>query len=188
MNRILLVALLMVSLSVFSCKSTENAETTTKESAVKANSVQKKSVDVNSLTTGKAEEMQWFSLNEVEEKVSEEPKKILVDVYTKWCGPCKMMDRNTFTNKDVQAMVNEKFYPVKFDAEGANEINFMGKTYGNPNHDPNRRGRNSQHELSRFFAVRGYPTLVVMDENFNILQKIVGYKTPEQLLKELQTI
>ena len=99
-----------------------------------------------------------------------------------------MMDRNTFTNSEVQAAINEKFYPVKFDAEGADDINFRGQTYSNPNHVAGKRGRNSPHQLGKFFSVRGYPTLVVLDENFNILHKIVGYKQPQQLLDEMNAI
>ncbi len=133
-------------------------------------------------------EMEWHGMGDVEKLVADSPKKIIVDVYTQWCGPCKMMDRNTFSDETVQKAINDKFYPVKFDAEGANEIVFKGQTYANPNHDPNKRGRNSPHQLSKFFSVRGYPTLVVLDENFTILHKIVGYKTPDKLLAEINAI
>ncbi|MDA9773881.1 thioredoxin fold domain-containing protein [Saprospiraceae bacterium] len=133
--------------------------------------------------------MSWHSMSDVESLVKNEKKMVLVDVYTKWCGPCKMMDARTFTDASVQAAIDEKFYPVKFDAEGAGEINFKGKTWANPKHDPHKtRGRNSRHELADFFKVPGYPTLVVMDDNFNIIKKIVGYKTPDALNEILATI
>jgi thioredoxin-related protein len=113
------------------------------------------------------------------------PKKILVDVYTKWCGPCKMMDKNTFTDAMIIKQVSKNFHAVKFNAEDPNPITFQGKEYKNPNYKPNARGRNATHQLSRFFEVPGYPTLVVMDENMKILGQIVGYKRPEQLSAEL---
>ena len=42
------------------------------------------------------------------------PKKIIIDMYTTWCGPCRMLDRNTFSNKSLAEYVNNNFYAVKF--------------------------------------------------------------------------
>lgn len=132
------------------------------------------------------EEIPWVSLSEVEGLVKKKPKKILVDVYTPWCGPCKMMDRNTFTDSEIINQVGKNFYAVKFNAEGPDNVKFQGKEYGNPNYDPARsRTRNARHQLSSFFNVGGYPCLVILDENMRIVDKILGYKTPTQLGPEL---
>lgn len=132
-------------------------------------------------------EMPWVSIDKVEDLVEKKSKKILVDVYTPWCGPCKMMDRNTFTDPEVMNIVGKNFYPVKFNAEGPDVYNFKGKEYSNPGYDPAKaKRRNGKHQLANFFAVRGYPTLVVMDENMQIIEKITGYKTPEQLIPLLE--
>jgi len=131
-------------------------------------------------------EIPWVSMSDVEGLVKKNPKKILVDVYTPWCGPCKMMDRNTFTDPDIINQVGKNFYAVKFNAEGPDNVKFMGKDYGNPNYDPARsRTRNARHQLSSFFNVGGYPCLVILDENMRIVDKILGYKTPTQLSPEL---
>ena len=45
-----------------------------------------------------AQKINWVSFNEALELQKETPKKIIMDVYTNWCGPCKMLDRNTFQN------------------------------------------------------------------------------------------
>ncbi|NND95171.1 MAG: DUF255 domain-containing protein, partial [Flavobacteriales bacterium] len=71
----------------------------------------------------------WITIEEAQEKVKEEPRKILMDVYTKWCGPCKMMMANTFTNADVISYINENYYAVKFDAESPDAISFKGVEY-----------------------------------------------------------
>lgn len=145
-----------------------------------------KPMSTTPITTETAE-MPWVDLGNVESMVAKSPKKVLVDVYTSWCGPCKMMDRNTFSNKDIVDIVDKSFYPVKFNAEGGDPIKFKGKTHKNPKYDPAKaKRRNSRHELASFFNVRGYPTLVVLNEKMEIVDKIVGYKTPQQLRVALQ--
>lgn len=128
-----------------------------------------------------AQEINWMSLEKAVEAQKTNPKKIFIDAYTIWCGPCKMLDKNTFGNKDVAKYVNENYYPVKFNAEGGETINFQGKTYKNPGFNPNTSGRNSAHELSSYFGVRAYPTMLFLDENATLLTPITGYQTPRQL-------
>ena len=184
---------LSISLLVFSCKSetppkvgTEAEATQLKEQIVQAPKPIAQASTDNHSSTGN---LSWSSMNDVEGLVKKDKKKVIVDVYTKWCGPCKLMDARTFTDPAVQAAINKDFHAVKFDAEGPDAINFKGKTWENKKFNPTRtKGRNAAHDLTSFFAVRGYPTLVVLDENFNIIKKIVGYKTPEQLLAEIATI
>jgi len=134
-----------------------------------------------------AEKLHWLTIEEAQTLNKHEPKDMIVDVYTQWCGPCKMMDRMTFSDPNVIKTVHENYYAVKFDAESSESIKFGDKEYGNPNHNPNtpKNRRNSPHEFSKFLAVRGYPSLVVIDPNLNIKKSIVGFKQPADLLKEL---
>lgn len=128
-----------------------------------------------------AQEINWMTMNEALAAQKEEPKKIFLDAYTDWCGPCKMLDRNTFQNEDVAEYINEHFYAVKFNAEGTESIDYEGFTYTNPNYIPNKRGRNSQHQFAEFLKVRAYPTMVFFDEKGEVITPIMGYKTPKQL-------
>src|SRR5690606_25444757 len=127
------------------------------------------------------ETIKWMTFNEALELQKKKPKKIFMDVYTDWCGPCKMLDRNTFQNEDVAKYVNENFYAVKFNAEGTEKIDYKDFTYTNPGYVPNKRGRNSQHQFTQQLSVRGYPTLVFFDEKGDVITPVVGYKTPKQL-------
>ena len=128
-----------------------------------------------------AQEIQWMSMNEALEAQKKEPKKIFMDAFTTWCGPCKMLDKNTFSNNDVARYINENYYAVKFNAEGDEVINYKEYTFENPNYDPNRKGRNSQHSFATALKITGYPTLVFFDEKGNLINPIKGYRTPRQL-------
>lgn len=133
------------------------------------------------------EKVHWLTIEEAQMLNKRAPKKMIVDVYTQWCGPCKMMDRMTFSDPKVIEKVHTDYYAVKFDAESPGEIKFGEKAFANPNHDPSRpkNKRNSPHEFSRFLKVRGYPSLVVINPDLKIEKSIVGFKQPAQLLAEL---
>ena len=46
-----------------------------------------------------AQEINWMSMNEALNAQKKNPKKIFIDVYTVWCGPCRMLSEKTFKNK-----------------------------------------------------------------------------------------
>lgn len=128
-----------------------------------------------------SQEINWMSMNEALEAQKKEPKKIFMDVYTTWCGPCKMLDKNTFSDKEVVEYVNENYYAVKFNAEGNEEIRYSDFVYTNPNYDANRKGRNSQHLFAHALKVTAYPTVVFFKDNGDLIQAVPGYRTPQQL-------
>lgn len=127
------------------------------------------------------EKIQWMTMNEALEAQEAAPKKIFMDVYTNWCGPCKLMDRNTFSDQKVIAFINENYYPVKFNAEGTEEITYQDFTYTNPNYQPDRKGRNAVHFFADALRLRGYPSLVFFTEEGTLIQAVPGYKTPQEL-------
>ncbi len=125
--------------------------------------------------------IKWVTMNQALEAQKTTPKKIIMDVYTDWCGPCKMMDRNTFTNKDVIKFINDNYYAVKFNAEGTEEITYQDFTYTNPNYQEGRKGRNATHFFADALRLQGYPSIVFFEEDGTLIQPVVGYKTPSQL-------
>lgn len=129
-----------------------------------------------------AQEIKWMTMNEALQAQKKNPKKIFVDVYTHWCGPCKMLDKNTFANKDLVKYVNDKFYAVKFNAEGNEKVTYKEHTYSNPDYDPNKATtRNSVHEFTMALGVRAYPTMIIFDEKGDLLFPITGYYSASQL-------
>ena len=70
---------------------------------------------------------------------------------------------------------------VKFDGEGTEAITYKDFTYTNPNHQPERKGRNSQHFFADALRINAYPSLVFFDETGELIQALPGYKTAQEL-------
>lgn len=135
-----------------------------------------------------AQEINWISMSEALAAQKENPKKIFMDVYTDWCGPCKALDKNTFHNADVVKYVNENFYAVKFNAEGNEEFEYKGHTFTNPGYKEGKRGRNSQHIFANSLKISGYPSMVFFDEEANMIFPVTGYYKPTELEVYLKVV
>ncbi len=131
------------------------------------------------LSNGNSQEINWLTWEEVAEKMHEEPRKVLVDVYTEWCGYCKKMDKSTFLDSTLISYINDNYYAIRFDAESKSSIFLHGTEYNYVN-----KGKNGYHELAAVI-LRGrlkYPTLVFMDSNLEVIQPIPGYRDATTLL------
>jgi len=124
----------------------------------------------------KAETINWMTIEEAEAAVEKEPRKVIIDVYTDWCGWCKRMDKSTFQNAGLAQYVNEHFYAVKLDGEEKDSITFRGKKYGFVS-----QGRRGYHMLPATLmnGRMSYPTIVYLDEELNLIQPVPGYQGPE---------
>ncbi|MDO5977826.1 thioredoxin family protein [Flavivirga spongiicola] len=80
-----------------------------------------------------------------------ENKPIFVDAYTTWCGPCKVMDREVFTDKEVATFFNENFISVKMDMEKGEGI-----------------------QLKLDWDIKAYPTLLYFNTKGKIIHRVVG--------------
>ncbi len=122
----------------------------------------------------------WISFEQAVFLNDMKPKKIFIDVYTDWCGWCKRMDAGTFKDSLVAAYISNNYYAVKFDAETKDTIRFRGKEFVfKPEYKAN------EFAVSLLSGKMGYPSFIVMDENYAILQPLSGYQTPEELLPVL---
>ena len=71
-----------------------------------------------------------------QEKMKKEPRPILLDFYTDWCGWCKQMMKTTYADVNLASYINTYFYPAKFNAESKDTIEYLGKKYGPMSMDP----------------------------------------------------
>ncbi|MBD8489428.1 thioredoxin fold domain-containing protein [Echinicola sp. CAU 1574] len=117
--------------------------------------------------------IQWLSFDEATAMNQENPKMLIIDVYTDWCGWCKKMDKETFTDEGVIKYINENFYAVKLDAENSKKkFEFKGKEY-------------TEKSMSRAMRVSSYPNFVIMDAAMENITQLPGYREPEVFLKDL---
>jgi thioredoxin-related protein len=134
----------------------------------------------------KSVSLNWLTVNEVSDLARQgEGKKVLIDVYTDWCHWCKVMDKNTFSDPKVIEFLSEHYHVVKFNAETRDPVSFKGKIY-----EWQEIGRNGCNSLA-MELLQGrlsYPSIVYLDKTLNIKGISPGYKTPDQLLSELQNL
>ena len=99
------------------------------------------------------------SWEDIKQRSQLEKKAIFIDVYTKWCGPCKKLDKTTFQDPDVSAYMNAHFINVKWDAESAEYRN-----------------------LAKSHSVSAYPTLMFLDNDEIEIKRVVGFQNNSRLL------
>lgn len=102
---------------------------------------------------------------EVKAKALAEDKLLFMDAYTTWCGPCKWLAANVFTDEAVGAFMNDNFINVKFDMEKGEGI-----------------------ELAETYGVRAYPTLLFINGNGELVHRICGAKPAEGFLDDAKQV
>ena len=75
-----------------------------------------------------AAKVKWLSFDAAVEKAKKENKHLIVDIYTTWCGWCKVMDRQTYGNDEVAAFLNENFALAKVNGESSSKLTWNGRT------------------------------------------------------------
>jgi thioredoxin 1 len=89
-----------------------------------------------------------------------EGKPIFLDISASWCGPCKKLKASTFPDVEVGKFYNANFINVMVDGEKGEGI-----------------------ELARKYEIRGYPSLIFVDSNGELIAQTTGYRNPEQFIE-----
>ena len=130
------------------------------------------------------EKIKWMSLQDAitENDNSNTPKKFVVTIYTDKCGWCRQMESKTFSQDCIAKTINNKFYPIKFHADTKESIVFKGKEY------KARTIKGSNHEFIEYLLGGNihYPTVVFLDEDYNVLQTVPGFHNAEDFEKMVE--
>ena len=95
------------------------------------------------------------------EQAKKENKLAFVDFYTDWCGHCKMMTREVFTQKAVGDYMNEKFVCIKLNAE--------------------KEGK----EFADLYKVEYFPTFIVLDTDKKVIVTKIGFEEGQAFIDDL---
>ncbi len=122
------------------------------------------------------EKIEWLKFEDAVAASEANPKMLFVDVYTDWCGWCKKMDKDTFTDPAVIKYINENFYAVKMNAEDDKRtFDFKGKKY-------------SEAKMAATMRVQSYPNFVIIDPTLQNITQLPGYREPIPFLAGLGEI
>jgi thioredoxin-related protein len=117
----------------------------------------------------------WLSVDQAAGRLQQEKRPVLIDLYTNWCGWCKQMDKNTYSNRQVEQYLRDKFYTVKVDAETHTVISWGGITYQfNPQY------RSNEFALYLTHGRLEFPTTIIIPPGQEP-QAIPGYMGPKDL-------
>ncbi|MEL1243641.1 thioredoxin family protein [Flavobacterium sp. DGU11] len=134
-----------------------------------------------SVTIGYSQKSYTVTFESLPQKLADEPRPILIKVYTTWCSVCKIQDKKIENNKELQQLLADNCYFLELDAESKKTIFFNNREYqflGN--------GTGGMQSLAAAMAnpKDGYPTWVLLDSNYTFIGNYNGLLEAEQL-KEL---
>ncbi len=95
-------------------------------------------------------------------RAKKQKKLVFLDLYAVWCGPCKQMDRITYTDSTVAAVAGAHYLSRKVDGEKGEGI-----------------------VLAKRFNINSYPTLLVVDGDCKEVNRAVGFRTPDRFARFL---
>jgi thioredoxin-related protein len=135
-----------------------------------------KAIAPDSLQTDTAS-IKWLTFQEAMAKNKLQPKKMLMMINTKWCNSGRVMKGSTFRDPRIVKLVNQMFYPIYFDAETKDTIEFKGIKYVN----------DATYGTFNNFAVAVcnkklvLPSIVYIDSNLDLISSIPQFYSPDDM-------
>jgi thioredoxin-related protein len=138
--------------------------------------------------------VEWFKFDEAVKQANTDGKHIMVDVYTDWCGWCKKLDAETYSNPEVRKVLDASYVSSKVKGDSGGPL----KVKGQPLVEGERTFlqfvatedvMTTEKELTRSsFQITGYPTIVFLGADGRMITKIPGFQNAEQFKNLLNFI
>lgn len=123
-------------------------------------------------------QVEWQSVeNASQVDVNTNKKLFFIDFSTSWCGWCKKMDRETFSDPVVSAILNKYYVPVHFDAEGKAEFTWNGQKYAGAKASVNGRPATHPFTVAVLGQKLGYPSFALFSKDRKLIQILQGYQS-----------
>src|SRR5680860_153689 len=85
----------------------------------------------------------WLDFEQLDDSLKTNPKKVFIDFYADWCGPCLRMQTEVFTHPEIVDRLNSDYYAVKMNVETRDTITFGNQEFVNERIDK----RNPVHQI-----------------------------------------
>jgi thioredoxin-related protein len=132
-------------------------------------------VAVLSAPSAHAAPVVWKDWNAGFKEAAASNRPVLVDVYTDWCGWCKRMDKDVYTNAEIRSYLADHFVMVRMNAESDASARWDGQDY-------------SMRSLASRFRVSGYPTTIFFRSGGDHLANVPGYVPADRFMVLLHYI
>jgi thiol:disulfide interchange protein len=100
-----------------------------------------------------------LSFQAASKQASQSGKLVLVDFYTTWCGPCKLLDKNTWTDPAVIQLLEQKTVALRIDAE-------------------------KEAALAQHYKILAYPSVLLIKPDGTEIDRLVGYREPKAFIDD----
>lgn len=114
-------------------------------------------------------QLKTHTFEEAESLAKQNPKPYFVFIHTSWCKYCKMMEKTTFQNPEIIALLNESFYYIPFDAESKTDISFYQQVYHFKPTGNNTGHHELAYELGNMEKQLSFPAVCLLDTDYRIL-------------------
>ncbi len=113
--------------------------------------------------------LDWLAFDAAAERAVKENKHVIVDIYTTWCGWCRVMDRETYGNAEVADYLEKNFVLAKINGESSSKIHWKGREL-------------TERDFARGVGVTGFPSTYFLKPDLEVLGGVPGFIRPTDFM------
>jgi thioredoxin-related protein len=115
------------------------------------------------------EKLEWLAFDAATARAKDQKKHVIVDIYTTWCGWCRIMEKQTYGDPEVAAYLRENFVLAKVNGESSAKLRWRGKEL-------------TERQFARAVGVTGYPATYFLKPDAELLGGMGGFLRPPEFM------